>query len=121
MKRVVVVAVVSSALSLIAQDSLSVIHTRWGTVVHKPNALGRAFIQQEAARGEGPTTDLYNRRSAAEATVHLPEVVTVMIQRTSDTDEWVIHLVDVDGNNSSIWVKGNQEKESLPVVGVEPY
>jgi len=104
-----------------------VIHSRWGTTTHMPNALYRAMIihrantckaLEEHCYEDPQLLDIRNRREAYKATVRLPEVVSVRIVKAVDGST-VINLFDVDGNKSSIWTTSNGE--SLDVTGVEPY
>lgn len=119
-KKLIGMAVLCCLTTAAAQKTSQIIYSRWGNKIHRPYALERAVQKQTLAAGL-TGFEMNNRREAAGATVRLSEVVSLDIQRTTVGDDFVVNLIDVDGNTSSIWVKGNSENKWLDVTGVEPY
>jgi hypothetical protein len=53
------------------------------------------------------------QKTAAELP-HIANIITVSLSKTSDTEEWIIGMVDADGKAVSIWL-GTGKKDGGPV------
>lgn len=96
-----------------------------GDPIHKPNALRRAFAQQEQNQLKlYPDLRNYPRSSNPvedHRIVHLQEVVRVGISKTQDEHRVVITLEDVDGNTATIWTNGENYENWMGVTSISPY
>lgn len=49
------------------------------------------------------------------------EIVSASVSKTTDTKEFVLMLVDVDGASCSLWLTGGEEGKMLDVSGLTTY
>ena len=52
---------------------------------------------------------------------NVSEIVRVFVNRTSDTNEITIHLIDVDGKQVTLWTNGKEGEATLHITAITPY
>jgi len=62
-----------------------------------------------------------NTQKSLSSCPQISELTKARVSRTTDSGDFVVNLIDVDGEECSLWLDGGQEGDEMPISGITPY